>query len=133
MPENQYFEISNRLKAYIKALGLTQQDVAARLGVTQVAVNKMLNGKPFGKNQALKWNIVFGINPNWLRTGEGEMFTGKPETTKEKPKSENETISYLIDANKGLQRTIDNQAEIIKRLQRIIDNYKAIESLNNKN
>ena len=44
------------------------------LGVQQAAVSNQLNGRPFGKNSASKWNKVFGFRKIWLLTGEGPMF-----------------------------------------------------------
>lgn len=75
--------ISERLKLYFSDQGIQQKDIAARLGVSQAAVSALLNGKPFGKKVAEKWGDEFGIKPNWLITGEGEMLknaTDKPES-----------------------------------------------------
>lgn len=63
------------LKAYFKSIGKTQEDIAAELGVTHPYVNALLNGKPFGKKQAAKWEILFGISAYWLITGKGAMLT----------------------------------------------------------
>lgn len=81
MIDNQM--ISERLKLYFSDQGIQQKDIAARLGVSQAAVSALLNGKPFGKKVAEKWGDEFGIKPNWLITGEGEMLknaTDKPES-----------------------------------------------------
>ncbi len=65
----------NQLSDFFKKLGLTQEDVAARLGVSQAHVNQLLNGKsPFGKRTAAKWSEEFGLSLAWLLTGEGEMI-----------------------------------------------------------
>jgi len=74
VPEYQNIRISEELRAYCKRMNYTQSFLAEKLGVTQTAVSKMLSGRPFGKNQAQKWGSLFGIRPNWLITGEGEMF-----------------------------------------------------------
>lgn len=75
--ENQSVEIGKKLKEHFDKLGYTQQYVADKLGVSQAAVSALLNGKPFGKKLANKWAEMFGLKPNWLLTGEGEMFVAK--------------------------------------------------------
>lgn len=72
--DNQQNNIGDSLKKYFNSIGLTQQDIADKLGVSQAAVSALLNGKPFGKKLAQKWADVFGLKPNWLLTGEGEML-----------------------------------------------------------
>lgn len=72
-------EIGKVIKEYFAEIGLSQQEVATRLGVQQAAVSNQLNGRPFGKNSAAKWNRQFGFRVNWLLTGEGSMFD--PQTS----------------------------------------------------
>lgn len=77
-------EIGKVIKEYFAEVGLSQQDVAAKLGVQQAAVSNQLNGRPFGKNSAAKWNRQFGFRVNWLLTGEGSMFDPQtPEDSNE--------------------------------------------------
>lgn len=67
-------DIGKRIKEYFNEMGMSQLDVAKLLGVQQAAVSNQLNGRPFGKNSASKWNQAFGFRINWLLTGEGPMF-----------------------------------------------------------
>lgn len=67
-------EIGQIIKEYFTEIGMSQMDAARELGVQQAAVSNQLNGRPFGKNSAAKWNRVFGFRVNWLITGEGAMF-----------------------------------------------------------
>ena len=65
----------NELRRYLTNMGLTQEEIAKRFGVTKQAINSLLNGrKPFGKQNAIKWANEFGLNAAWLLTGEGEMI-----------------------------------------------------------
>lgn len=67
--------MQNRLKLLRKTLGLTQQEFADKINLKRVTVtayevgNQKLTDRPIA-------DIVktFGVNENWLRTGEGEMF-----------------------------------------------------------
>jgi|GEM_PF-6310885 len=72
-------KVSEALTDYFKAHGITQDAIAERLGVSQQYVSKLLSGKAeFGKRQAHKFGELFGIQPSWLLTGEGDMLTAPP-------------------------------------------------------
>lgn len=81
MIDNKQLTIGSKLKEYFEQISLSQTDIANRLGVSQPAVSALFNGKPFGKNLAKKWGEEFGLKPNWLLTGEGEMLKGEPSTS----------------------------------------------------
>jgi len=90
----------NELRRYLTNLGLTQDIIAKRFGVTKQAINSLLTGrKPFGKQNAIKWANEFGLNAGWLLTGEGEMVKQSTETVVEV--SEQGTPVYDIDATCG--------------------------------
>lgn len=67
--------MNERLKKLRKALDLTQQEFADRIGIKR---NSFANYET-GRNTPIDAIIVsickeFNVNENWLRTGEGEMF-----------------------------------------------------------
>lgn len=67
--------MNERIKELRKALGLTQQDFADKIGIKR---NSYANYET-GRNTPLDAIIVsicreFSVNEAWLRTGEGEMF-----------------------------------------------------------
>lgn len=67
-------EFLGRLKGFFKEKGLTQEQIASMLGVTQPYVNSLFTGKrEFGKQQAKKFEELFGISEAWLLTRNGEM------------------------------------------------------------
>lgn len=71
MEEKEFLE---RLKGFFKEKGLTQEQIASMLGVTQPYVNSLFTGKRgFGKQQAKKFEELFGISEAWLLTRNGEM------------------------------------------------------------
>lgn len=74
-------EIGKTIKEYFTEIGLSQTEAANSLGVQQAAVSNQLNGRPFGKNSAAKWNKAFGFRVNWLLTGEGPMFDDEGSST----------------------------------------------------
>lgn len=90
----------NELRRYLTNLGLTQEEIAKRFGVTKQAINSLLTGrKPFGKQNAIKWANEFGLNAAWLLTGDGEM---KRQSTKEVVEIvEHGTPVYNVDATCG--------------------------------
>lgn len=68
-------EISEKLTGYFKSQGITQEEIADRLGVSQQYVSRLLTGKTaFGKKQAQKFSEIWGLQPSWLLTGEGNMM-----------------------------------------------------------
>jgi len=74
-------EIGKTIKEYFTEIGMSQIEAANALGVQQAAVSNQLNGRPFGKNSAAKWNKTFGFRINWLLTGEGPMFDDEGTST----------------------------------------------------
>ena len=71
--------ISEALKYHFGNIGVTQKDMADKLGVSQGYIAQMLNGRQqFGRAAAKKWQEAFGISASWLMTGEGEMLVEQP-------------------------------------------------------
>lgn len=63
------------LKSFFKKKGITQNDIAKDLNVSQPYVNSILNGRmPIGKNQARRLSNLYGLSFSWLLTGEGEII-----------------------------------------------------------
>lgn len=67
--------MNKRIKELRKALGLTQQEFADKIGVKR---NSMTNYET-GRNTPIDAIVVsicriFNVSEEWLRTGQGEMF-----------------------------------------------------------
>lgn len=67
--------MSERLKKLRKALDLTQQEFADRLGIKRNTVAQY----EIGRNKPIDAVIIsicreFDVNEEWLRTGKGDMF-----------------------------------------------------------
>lgn len=72
--------MQERIKAVRKALGLTQQEFADRIGVKQNTVAQYEIGRNKPTDMAV--NLIcreFAVNQAWLRTGEGEMFSRRTQ------------------------------------------------------
>lgn len=72
--------MNERIKKLRKYLHLTQDEFGEKLGVKKSAVSKIEKGENGVTDQMIKlMKKELGVNENWLRTGEGEMF---PEFTR---------------------------------------------------
>ncbi len=65
---------NERMAFYFKLAGLKQVSVADILGIKQQTVSQILNGKSGISDQVLRvLELQFGLNPEWIRMGEGNM------------------------------------------------------------
>ena len=67
--------MGERIKELRKALGLTQQEFAKRIGSVQNTITGYETGRRIPSSQVISLiSREFNVNETWLRTGEGEMF-----------------------------------------------------------
>lgn len=73
-----------RVKRLRAALSMTQQTFADELGLKRNSIAQIESGLRNPSNSVVN-NIckTFGVNEDWLRTGEGEMFAPEPKTVLE--------------------------------------------------
>ena len=90
-----------RIKEIRNALNLSQRAFAEKIGYTNGTIALIENGKsPLEKRLSIAVCAVFGINQNWLETGDGEMFASKEA---EPPKSTRELAEqYLVEKFRSL-------------------------------
>lgn len=98
-----------RIRDLRKAIGLTQQDFADRLGVKRNTVALYETGKS-GISDGIIKSICreFGVSEQWLRTGEGEMFV---------PRTKNQVITdfmadLVMDDDSFKKRIIEALAQL---------------------
>ena len=75
--------MGHRLKLIRKALGLTQEQLAQRLGVGKTALSMVETGKARLSNR--NKNILvqeLNVSPEWLENESGEMFNADPSLVK---------------------------------------------------
>ena len=78
--------VGDELKKFFALKGIRQDEIAEKLDVRQQFVSKLLSSNAsFGKQTAAKWSEEFGLNPAWLRTGEGEMLLGESAKDEDTP------------------------------------------------
>lgn len=113
--------MKDRLKELRKALNLTQQKFADKLGVKQNTIAQY----EMGRNDPSDAVIIsicreFGVSENWLRNGEGEMFI--PMTLDE------EIASFIGDIQADIEPTF--QKRFISALAKLSpDDWKVIERI----
>ena len=71
--------VESAIKLYLKSNGLTMQDMADRLGVSQQAVSGAIR-RGIGVNTAKRWAEAFGFSVEFLTTGSGQLMDGDPTT-----------------------------------------------------
>lgn len=111
--------MKDRLKELRKALNLTQQKFADKLGVKQNTIAQY----EMGRNDPSDAVIIsicreFGVSESWLRNGEGEMFI--PTTLDE------EIASFIGSIQADIEPTF--QKRFISALAKLSpDDWKVIE------
>ena len=74
--------MNERVKLIRKRLGLTQDQLAQRLGIGKAALSMIETGKT-GLSSRNRNILVqeLNVNPEWLETGRGEIFNAEPDLT----------------------------------------------------
>ena len=101
--------MGHRLKLIRKTLGMTQEQLAQRLGVGKTALSMIETGKARLSNR--NKNILvqeFNVSPEWLESGVGEMFNADPSLVKEFSRKTDNSLPmqsvplYSIEGTAGL-------------------------------
>lgn len=84
-----------RLQELRRTFGLTQRQLAKRVGITSQLVSMMETGKaPLSHTTAKAMEAEFGVNHEWLMNGYGDMMV-KKENPSKKPVVSNEFLAVL--------------------------------------
>ncbi len=116
--------MKDRIKALRKALGLSQGKFAEALGVSISSAQKWEIAAAVPTAAALHlMSEKFGVSEEWLRTGEGEMFT---------PRSREEEIAAFVHDVCGPEGTAF-QRRLISLLARLtVDEWTILERIADK-
>ena len=67
--------INERMKSLRLALGLTQEKMAALVGLTKGGISQMeQDQRPVSARHVKMLVLMFGVNESWIWTGEGDML-----------------------------------------------------------
>jgi len=105
--------LRDRILHIIKFTNTTQKEFAERIGITQSAISQFLKGQSKGLKSDTLLSIIkeFGINPTWLLTGEGEMFTTSHRGIEREEKSQ-EKNSEVINGTE-----VENKSNGLKTIK----------------
>jgi transcriptional regulator with XRE-family HTH domain len=72
--------VHSRLKEALKKLGITQQELAEKIGFAQSHISRIMNGVniPNSRFYDILSHELY-LNPVWLQKGTGEMFITKSD------------------------------------------------------
>ncbi|HAT51012.1 MAG TPA: hypothetical protein DCS88_11865, partial [Alphaproteobacteria bacterium] len=65
--------LSERIQKARKHAGLTQKDLADKVGISQTAVHKLECGRSRSSRRTVAIALTCGVDPIWLDNGRGEM------------------------------------------------------------
>ena len=128
MKEGGLVEIGSRIKAIRQYCGLNQSEFGSRIGLTPSGVSKLESGDR-GYSDAIFLALVreFGVDENWLRTGEGEMFRPASQLTAgERVHKLRESLGFTqseFSAKLGLTR---NFISLVETGQRILSDRSVL-------
>jgi transcriptional regulator with XRE-family HTH domain len=107
---NDMEEISNRIIALRKHLGLTQTEFAEKIGLKFSLISMIESGKsPLTESNIRLICFTFGVNEDWLRSGTGEMIDDEALLSEQEKR--------LLNAYRGMDpKTKGSFLEIAQRL-----------------
>lgn len=109
--------MNERIKMIRKELGMTQEQLAQRLGIGKAALSMIETGKAGVSSR--NRNILIqelNVNPEWLESGRGNMFNAEPDLTAYKHRTDNSlplqsVPLYSIEGTAGLVPLFTEQAQ----------------------
>lgn len=115
--------MNERVKELRKALGISQKEFGARLGVTDAAISSIESGRRSVTEQMEK-SICreFNVSYDWLKYGTGEMFDSVPETLVDELANEFDLDDLDRRIILGYLRLTEFERATIKRyIQNVLD------------
>ena len=90
--------ICERIKAVRQALGLSQAKIGDKVGFSKQSIAQMELAQISVSERYVKLlAAMFGVNEQWLRTGEGEMFTDRKEQMMYSLMDRKEQMMYSLE------------------------------------
>jgi len=79
---------AERLNAAMSAAGISQGQLAEKVGISQPAIQKMTSGKTSGSRKMVELAHALNVRPEWLSSGNGSMRDGDQKESSVPPESE---------------------------------------------
>lgn len=122
--------MKDRIKAVRNAVGKTQEDFAEKIGIGKSSVSLLESGRNNPSEQTIRAICKeFGVNENWLRNGEGEMFRTlnredelsymMSKMLKCEPSFKHRLISVLLRMSEGEWEMLERKAiELVEEMKK---------------
>lgn len=110
--------LGQRIKSIRIGNGLTQDEFGARIGIGKSSISSMESDKSNPSDQTIR-SICreFGVNEEYLRTGEGDIFVTRPGS---------QILEGELRAFLGAERCTDFAERLIRVLIRVPPSYWTI-------
>ena len=72
--------ITNDLRNFFAQKGITQQEIADKLGTSRAYVTQLINRPNLTSKTATRFSELYGLSVPWLLTGEGPMMAADVQT-----------------------------------------------------
>lgn len=120
-------DINERFKELRKALGLSQEELGNKIGLSKSGISNIESGTRNVTDKHIKLICSeFPINEDWLRTGTGEMFLKTSSDTMEQLKKEFDLDEFSFKLVHGYLKLAPAERKAIRDLF-----YRVIESEEN--
>lgn len=108
--------ISSNFKNLRKEINISQKEFSQKIEVPVTTISKYERGETRPSVEILtRLGDIFGVNINWLLTGQGEMFLTKTEKEEEKEEEKPALKEKMIEMFDTL--TEDQQRQILKNIE----------------
>ena len=97
-------EIGARIKEFATSKGWSKSFLANTVGIHQQNINRYLTGKS-DPSRIIISLISCGLNPEWAKTGEGEMYTYKEDDREDETRKDQESNSPTVHQPVNAQLT----------------------------
>lgn len=113
--------MNNRIREVRKFEGLTQAEFSSRLGLSRNYIGLIEIGERVPSDRTISDICrVFGVNETWLRTGEGEMFTGVKQ----------EMFDFV---SSSIGELTDTQTKLLSTMARLpVEKWKVLNDIANE-
>lgn len=111
--------MNERLKSLRSTLGITLEEFGRRVGVTRSAIGRIEKGeRKVTEQMALAICREFHVNYHWLVNGDGDMFSGTPQSVVDEIAEE-----YNLDDRD--KKIIEKYLELSQEQRKVIKDYLA--------